>query len=288
MSLLFLLLTLISGMIPVEIQFRVGGVPPEQFDELTAVIASYLEIPLDDIEVSDYEEAFPTLEPTPLPTEGPTLLPTEGPTLLPTEGPTDSPTKSPTQEPTTQAPTPDDWLTGSPTETPTEAPSQTPTQTPTQEPTQTPTQTPTQGPTQTPTQTPTRTPSQESIARRRQSLDDLYTLVFVVYVDDQAAADALIASVQEKQDQQEELAKAIADELGMDPADIIASPTLIEYQENPSSDGNTNSVAGWVIAIAVLATVIAGFYIITYGKNYKPSDAFLFEESWDHSEAALM
>lgn len=239
MSVLFLLPSIL-GMIAVEIEFRIGGVDPADFDDLGPAIAQYLEIPSDNLEFADYEEAFPTYEPT------------EGPTEVPTEGPTNSPTDTITQEPTT-----------------------------------TPTQTPTQGPTQTPTQTPSEVPSSDARrlmhVRRRLSLDDLYTLVFVVYVKDQAAAEALIASVQEKQDQEGALAQIIAEELDMDPADIIANPTVVEYQDGSLSLGNINGVAGWVIAIAIVIAVIAGVFIISYGQNYEPSDVFWFEESMKKS-----
>lgn len=254
MSVLFLLPSIL-GMIAVEIEFRIGGVDPEDFDDLGPAIAQYLEIPTDNLEFADYEEAFPTYEPTEGPTELPTEEPTGGPTEVPTRGPTNSPTDIITQGPTT-----------------------------------TPTQTPTQGPTQTPTQTPSEVPSSDPRrlmhVRRRLSLDDLYTLVFVVYVEDEAAAEALIASVQEKQDQEGALAQFIADELDMDPADIIANPTVVEYQDGSASSlGNINGVAGWVIAIAIVIAVIAGVFIISYGQDYQPSDVFWFEESMKKSES---
>jgi len=277
MSLLFLVTT-IFGRIPVEIEFRIGGVSPERFDELVTAVATWLEIPTEDLEVSDYEEAFPTFEPTEGPTEGPTAGPTEVPTEGPTAGPTEDLTEEPTQEPTT---------TPEPTEEPTEGPTEGPTETPSETPSQTPTQTPTQTPSQVPTSDVRRMWPVRSVSRRS-SLDDLYTLVFVVYVEDEAAAQELLASVEEKQDQQGALALIIAEELGMDAADIIANPTVVEFQSSSSSsEGNVNSVAGWVIATAIVTAVIAGVFIISYGQNYEPSDAFWFETSPKKSETGV-
>jgi len=124
--------------------------------------------------------------------------------------------------------------------------------------------------------------------RRRLSLDDMYTLVFNVYVEDEAAAEALIASVEAMDDPETALAKAIADELGMDPRSIIANPTVVQYQDGaPSSHGNTNSVVWWAISVALVITVIAVVFIITYGQYYEPSDALCVEESVEENVGTL-
>jgi len=247
MSLIFLLLSSILGHFPVIIRFRICCVSPEFFFDLLTPVATWLGVPEEYCEILDYEEAFPTLEPTSTPTEEPTSTPTEEPTTTP-----------------------------EPTSTPSEVPTDMPTETPTQEPSQAPTQTPTEFPSDTRRLVP---------VRRRLCLDDLNTLEVACNVEDQAAADDLIASVEAKQDELDELEEEIAEELDIDLGCIMINPTIIEYLA--TAHGDTNSVAGWVIVIAGLIAVIACVFIVTYGKNYKPSDAFWFEDSMESSGSTI-
>jgi len=164
------------------------------------------------------------------------------------------------------------------------SPTSEPTTSPTPEPTTSPTQGPTNTPTQAPSQTPTQTPTTEvrrrfKPARRRLSIDELYTLVYTIYVDDQEAADALIAKVQEMEDPETALAEAIATELGLDPAEVIASPTSIEYKDvTPSTNSNTNSTAVWAIIGTIVILIAVVVFIVTYGPKYEHSEPFLFDE----------
>jgi len=108
--------------------------------------------------------------------------------------------------------------------------------------------------------------------RRSQGLDNRYTLVFHVFVDDEAAADALMARVSSMENPGDVLAQAIAEKLNLDPDDIIANPKAIEYKDGaPSSDGNTNSVAGWTIGATIIILICALILILIYGPNYQVS-----------------
>jgi len=178
--------------------------------------------------------------------------------------------------------------TASPTASPTPQPTESPTPQPTNSPTQGPTNTPTQAPSQTPTQTPTVVRRRFKPARRRRlSLDELYTLVYTIYVDDQEAADALIAKVQEMEDPETALAEAIATELGLDPATVIASPTTIEYKDwTPSTNGSTNNIAVWAIIGTIVILIAVVVFIVTYGPQYEHSEPFLFDEEEDVEETS--
>lgn len=171
---------------------------------------------------------------------------------------------------------------------PTFEPTASPTPSPTDSPTQGPTNTPTQAPSQTPTQTPTPVVRRRfKPARRRLSLDDLYTLVYTIYVDDQEAADALIAKVQEMEDPETALAEAIATELGLDPAEVFASPTSIEYKDaTPLTSGSTNSIAVWAIIGTIVVLIAVVIFIVTYGPHYEHSEPFLFDEEEDVEETS--
>jgi len=165
-----------------------------------------------------------------------------------------------------------DYELATPTNEPTPSPSPSPTDNPTQGPTET--------PTQAPSQTPTATPTMELTTRRRQlSLSDLYSLVYIIYVDDKAAADALITSVEDLDDPETALLDAIASELNLDPADITVRSVAIEYKDGvPPQGGNKNSVTAWVVSIVIVFLIIAVVFIITYGPYYEHTEVFLFDE----------
>jgi len=171
---------------------------------------------------------------------------------------------------------------------PTFEPTASPTPSPTPNPTQGPTNTPTQAPSQTPTQTPTPVAIRRfNPVRRRLSLDDMYTLVYTIYVDDQEAADALIAKVQNMEDPETALAEAIATELGLDPAKVIANPTSIEYKDGtPSTNGNTNNIAVWAVIGTIVILIVVVVFIVTYGRKYEHSEPFLFDEEEDTEETS--
>jgi len=116
-----------------------------------------------------------------------------------------------------------------PTAYPTSSPTINPTATPTPEPTLSPTDNPTQGPTDTPTQAPSQSPTATptTVRRRQLSNDDLYILIYIIYLDDKEAADALITSVGNKNDTESALASEIAAKLDMDPADVNVNSVVI-------------------------------------------------------------
>jgi len=175
-----------------------------------------------------------------------------------------------------------------PTEQPTDAPTDTPTSEYTDEPTEGPTQTPTQAPSSSPTQTPTesRRLLRSMEVRRRLAASDLYELVYIIYVDDIEAAEALIASVEDMDDPEMVLEEAIAGILGVDAADINANPYLIEYKDRASSeDGNKNTVAGWAIFLTLLILLLAAVFIVFHGPYYEHSETYSFYETDESSNS---